>query len=491
MAIYADEPRKLSDEFEDECDEKEECSYDEVSEESEPEKLNLTKMSDEINKQNNVSFVSGIKFGSDDECKADEKFRIVERYSPTMKMVFRHKIFLDKPGPELLFDINMIEAKPNVNLKELDSLKIVNKLFTFGKLNDIYITRFRKCELDKSFNKKLSLRSECNKKSDKYTYFKTGRLSLDYDNNGCNYSRFYTETINVIYSSLKQYFMNLCTKLPSYDDSNTSAKVVGLLYSGGKDSTCRLLELLEKGEHVVPIINTLNSYNSTELLIRDIATVYNLSKIYETKNYKGTLYKPKFLTYLSWCFDFDYLGLCQQPYNIMSLTTLGKSFLNNCKRIECCLINGDMGVSYISEMTKLYKTAMSFNYNVVNGSVKSIPPLVFPYTKMLKDDILTNLEWRFDNIMNKKLFDTLVPTCQDITVRSIKIAYSQYKYWLYISLENCGTCAYCKTHSNDYFYTLCIPLSEAKPINKDDDIVLSSNQICDIDSIFSNIFRAY
>ena len=44
MAIYADEPRKLSDEFEDECDEKEECSYDEVSEESEPEKLNLTKM---------------------------------------------------------------------------------------------------------------------------------------------------------------------------------------------------------------------------------------------------------------------------------------------------------------------------------------------------------------------------------------------------------------------------------------------------------------
>jgi len=489
MTFDVDEPRKFSDEFEDECDEKEECSYDEVSEDSEPEKLNLTKMSDEINKQNNVSFVSGIEFGSDDECKADEKFRIVKRYSPTMKMVFRHKTFLDKP--ELLFDINMIEAKPNVNLKELDSLKTVNKLFTFGKLNDIYITCFRKCELDKSFNKKLSLRSECNKKFDKYTYFKTGRLSLDYDNNRySNYSRFYTETIDVMYSSLKQYFMNLCAKLPSYDDSNTNTKVVGLLYSGGKDSTCRLLELLEKGEHVVPIVNTFNSHNSTELLIRDIATVYNLYKIYETKNYKGTLYKPKFLTFLSWHFDFDYHGLCQQPYNMMSLTTLGKSFLNNCKRIECCLINGDMGVSYISEMTELYKTAMKFNYNIINGNVKSIPPLVFPYTKMIKDNIIENLETRLDNIIDDKSFYTIIPTCQKITVRSIKIAFSQNKYWLYISLENCGNCSYCKTYSSDHFYTLCVPLSEAKPIDKDD-IVLSSNQICGIDSNFSNIFRAY
>lgn len=492
-SIERSDDKKASDEFEDKYYVKEVCSCDvEASEESKTKKHSLLKQCDEINKQNDVSFISDIKFGSDDDRKSEEKYNIIKQYSPTMKMVFRHKTSLTD-DPELLFDINMIKSKPNKDLKELDSLETVNKLFTFGNLNDIHITHFSKHKFDPMYNIKLKgliLRSECDEKSkpDNCTLFKTGQLSLDYDNIGCDYSNVYTKIINIIYSNLKQYFMNLCNTLPSYDNSNT--KVVGLLYSGGKDSTCRLLELLERGESVVPIVNTLNSHNSTDLLLRDIATVYNLSKVYKTNKFKGTLYKPKFLTYLSWNFDYDFLGLTQQPYNMMSLTVLGRDFLNNCKRIECCLINGDMGVSYISEMTKLYKTAMKFNYNVVNGNVKSIPPLVFPYTKMVKDNIIDNLERRLDNIMYDKLFYTIIPTCQEITVRSIKIAFSQNKYWLYISLENCENCAYCKTHSSNYYYTLCVPLSEAKPVNKND-IVLSSNQIYAINSKFSNIFRAY
>ena len=141
-------------------------------------------------------------------------------------------------------------------------------------------------------------------------------------------------------------------------------------------------------------------------------------------------------------------------------------------------------------MTKLYKTAMKFNYSVINGDVKSIPPLSFPYTKFIKADIVDNLERRLDNILDDKLFYTIIPTCQDVSVHSIKIAFSQNKYWLYISLGNCRNCAYCKTHSTDYYDTLCIPLSEAKPINKSD-VVLSTDQICSINARFSNIFRAY
>jgi len=488
-SIEQSDERKASDEFEDECCEKA-CDV-EVSEKLKTEKRGLLKQCDEINRQNDVSFISNIKFGSDYEIKSEDKYNIIKRYSPTMKMVFRHKTSLD--DPKLLFTINMIKSKPNKVLKELDSLETVNKLFKFGNLNDIRIIHLSKRTLDPmniGNYKELRLRSEHDEKTkpNNCTFFKTGQLSLDYDNIGCDYSNFYPATINIIYSNLKRYFMDLCNTLPLYDYSN--AKVVGLLYSGGKDSTCRLLELLEQGEHVVPIVNTFNSHDSTDLLLRDIATVYNLSKVYKTNKFKGTLYKPKFLTYLSWGFDSDYLGLCQQPYNMMSLTALGNSFLNNCKRIECCLINGDMGVSYISEMTKLYKTAMKFNYNVVNGNVKSIPPLVFPYIKMIKDNIIENLEVRLGNIIDDKSFYTIIPTCQKITVRSIKIAFSQNKYWLYISLENCGNCSYCKTHDNNYYYTICIPLSETKPIDKND-IVLSSDEICDINSRFSNIFRAY
>ena len=490
-------------EFEEECC-KEECCKEEVcscdvkvSEESKTKKRGLLKQCDEINKQNDVSFISDFEYGlnNEKEITSDEKFYFDKQFEPSMKMVFRHKKTIIDNVSELLFDINMVKSEPNKKIKDLDSLKTINKLFKFGNLNDICIKRFSKRKLDPKYNeihKKLRLgfsRDEKNK-SDNETFFKTGYLSLDFDHVGCDYSNFYSEIINVIYSNLKHYFMNLCDTLPSYERTKNT-KVVGLLFSGGKDSTCRLLELLEQGENVVPIVNTLNSHDSTELLIRDIATVYNLSKIYETKKLKGTLYKPKFLTYLSWRFDFDHVGLCQQPYNMMALTTLGNEFLNNCKRIECCLINGDMGVSYISEMTKLYKTAMKFNYNIANGDIKVIPPLVFPYIKLLKNDIIDNLDIKLDNILDDKEMFTLIPTCQNISIHSIKLAFSNNKYWLYVSLENCGNCKYCKNYNNnDDYSTLCIPLVETEPINKND-IVLSQNQIRNINSNFSNIFEAY
>ena len=111
----------------------------------------------------------------------------------------------------------------------------------------------------------------------------------------------------------------------------------------------------------------------------------------------------------------------------------------------------DMGVSYISEMTKLYKTAMKFNYSVVNGDVESIPPLVFPYIKIIKRDIIDNLDLQLYDIFGDTSFYTIIPTCQEITVRFIKLAFNKNKYWLYISLENCGNCKYCKTYNSSLF----------------------------------------
>ena len=464
---------KTNDKIMDMCEERE-CDV-EVFEDSNIEKCSF-KNNDENDKQDDdISFISDIEFGLDDGMKSEEK-----RFKPSMKMVFRNnENNNDDDTPELLFDINMVKSEPNKILKEFSSLKTVNKLFKFGNLNDICIKSFTEVEIDPKYIEK--------RKSSNDTILKTGYLSLDYDHIGCSY---YPEITNVIYVNMKRWFMDLCTTLPSYD-CKKPIKVVGLLFSGGKDSTCRLLELLEQGEHVVPIINTFNSHYSTCLLIRDLSTVYNLSKIYETKKIKGTLYKPKFLSYLSYGFDFDHVGLTQQPYNIMSLTVLGKNFLNNCKRIECCLINGDNGVSYISEMTKLYKTVMKFNYHVINGEIKSIPPLVFPYIKLVKDDIVNKLEERFNNIFGSKQMYTIVPTCEFIDVHSIKIAFSQHRYWLYVSLKNCGICEYCKSHNTNYYNTLCIPLIEIKPINKKNGIVLSEKQIHDINSKFSNSFEAY
>ena len=40
---------------------------------------------------------------------------------------------------------------------------------------------------------------------------------------------------------------------------------------------------------------------------------------------------------------------------------------------------------------------MKFNYNIANGDIKVIPPLVFPYIKLLKNDIIDNLDIKLDN----------------------------------------------------------------------------------------------
>ena len=108
-----------------------------------------------------------------------------------------------------------------------------------------------------------------------------------------------------------------------------------------------------------------------------------------------------------------------------------------------------------------------------------------------KENIIDNLDLQLYDIFGDTSFYTIIPTCQEITVRSIKLAFNKNKYWLYISLENCGNCKYCKTYNSSYFYsTLCIPLIEAESIDKND-ISLSEDQIRVINSRFSNIFKAY
>ena len=128
-----------------------------------------------------------------------------------------------------------------------------------------------------------------------------------------------------IYAMLKPFFNELLSDLQQFcerpsEESYTKIdnNVIGLLYSGGKDSTCRLLELLFQGKSVVPIVNTFNANSTSDLLTRDISICYTLHDIYKNRgSYSGKLYRPKFLTYQSYLFDSDRDGFCQQQYNTL------------------------------------------------------------------------------------------------------------------------------------------------------------------------------
>ncbi len=360
---------KTNDKIMDMCEERE-CDV-EVFEDSNIEKCSF-KNNDENDKQDDdISFISDIEFGLDDGMKSEEK-----RFKPSMKMVFRNnENNNDDDTPELLFDINMVKSEPNKILKEFSSLKTVNKLFKFGNLNDICIKSFTEVEIDPKYIEK--------RKSSNDTILKTGYLSLDYDHIGCSY---YPEITNVIYVNMKRWFMDLCTTLPSYD-CKKPIKVVGLLFSGGKDSTCRLLELLEQGEHVVPIINTFNSHYSTCLLIRDLSTVYNLSKIYETKKIKGK--KTAILPL--------------EHFKLAVMEEKDNNKLNACGNLRGKIETRDHGTLLDGEkMSLIIQTVKNLNLEPIAEKKWNRNMNVNIYDQLQKEQLIDSLDWILRTAMAKQ-----------------------------------------------------------------------------------------
>lgn len=319
---------------------------------------------------------------------------------------------------------------------------------------------------------------------EKQQQFKLGKTSLSFDSDGVNFSNFDEDLIRLIYSEMKPKFRQMMFSFKDYMDNNDN--FVAVLYSGGKDSTCRVLELLNKGYNVLPLVNTFNSYNVTDLLIRDIAVIYNLYTIFKNGSFKGKLFRPRFLSYTSFYFDYDYMGLNQQPYNVVSLTLLGKEFYKRCIRIEMCLIGGDIGVSYIPEMKRLYNAALKFNCN----SIKSFPPLTFPYIKKTKLEIIDFLNSQLSENDNDRFKGYFVPTCQETTIRNINLQYLGDHAYLIIRFCFCGQCVYCRNYlpkRDEEGIDIAIPLKEIS-FYDGQNVVLHSENIYKVSARLANLF---
>lgn len=315
--------------------------------------------------------------------------------------------------------------------------------------------------------------------------FKLGKVSLSFDySDGTDFTSFDDDLIRWIYSEMRPKFRHMIRTFKNYIDD--SDKFVAILYSGGKDSTCRVLELLNEGYNVLPLVNTFNIHNTTDLLIRDIAVIHNLYHIYKNGSFKGKLYQPRFLSYTSFRFDYDYQGLNQQPYNIVSLILLGKEFYKRCIRIEMCLIGGDIGVSYIPEIKKLYNDALKFNCSC------NMPPLTFPYIKRTKSEIIDCLSSQLSKNDNDEYKDYFIPTCQKTTINNINLQYRGNRAYLAICFNFCGHCDYCRKYlpgrDEDGIY-VTIPLKEI-PFNEAQNIVLHSENIYKVSKRLANLYSA-
>ena len=320
----------------------------------------------------------------------------------------------------------------------------------------------------------------------------------------------YNSSRDVIYAMLKSFFNELLSDIQPFcerpsEESYTKIdnNVVGLLYSGGKDSTCRLLELLFQGKSVVPIVNTFNANNTSDLLARDISICYTLHDIYKNRgSYSGKLYRPKFLTYQAYWFDSDRCGFSQQQYNALLPSLAGTTFLRHCEKIEMCLILGDQGVSYMNELNRIFRNGLAFNrFNYLDNF--KLPKLEFPYIKLNKDDIIVKLDKYLkrlhanedDGYIDRNNESTLyIPSCQQPQVHSITIQYRYDNTYLRVAMRDCGNCHDCESklhvlrHESDFEHVLYVPL---KVVSKPPIANVSTELLQNIVYKTSNLFAGY
>lgn len=391
---------------------------------------------------------------------------------------------------QLAFAINVVKQEgKNDTINDIDIKSIHTKYYT---LNDDFGLEFDISDVErKNLNRRhtsLIDDEDLEKENvEEKQVFKLGNSSLSFDSDGVNYSNFDEDLIRLIYSEMKPKFRNMVNSFKNYIDDDEN--FIAVLYSGGKDSTCRVLELLNEGYNVLPLVNTFNVHNVTDLLIRDIAVIHNLYHIRKNGSFKGKLYQPRFLSYTAFRFDHDYMGLNQQPYNVVSLALLGETFYKRCIRIEMCLISGDGGVSYIPEMKRLYNAVLKFNCDYDN-STRTIPPLTFPYIKRSKIEIKEHLKSQLYNLRNgfKSYY---VPTCQRTTIRNINLQYQGNHAYLVIRFDFCGECDYCVKYVPSYLegLNIMVPLKEI-PFNKAQNTVLHSENIYKVSKRLANLFEA-
>lgn len=220
------------------------------------------------------------------------------------------------------------------------------------------------------------------------------------------------------------------------DDLNSkSDKVIGVLYSGGIDSTLCILKALDKGNTVQPIMMRFNDITD------EFLTVLNLYIL--QKHFKGRIKKPIFTIDMSTSFRNNNLnldgnapiGYIQQPSAAFALATV------NCQNYHISelwagYIRNDDVLSYKDEWYNLYNNAWKLTHGVL-GSNSEPDKVVWPLMKYGKDSVImaTNSLKKKNNL---RLVDT---SCEQL---SHTIFVNPKEHLIKMFIEDCGKCHKCQ-----------------------------------------------
>lgn len=304
------------------------------------------------------------------------------------------------------------------------------------KKNDIEI--FSKEILDKNRNKMSQKKVDVKKE-----YIKESKENF-------MYKMKIEDLTSSIFSSLLENFSDVRDKVCHIYENSISdiwnlrrnhpkAKVIGIMFSGGLDSTTLLLRELNKGNIVIPILNRFNSNNDTCSLFKYMMAQITLNKIVDKiskiKTKKMILVSPIVCNHIQFGCLGDGFVYTQQMFNSVAPACIGYERIRSIDEIMIGTVLGDQGVSYINDMRRLYNDAMKFqvkttegNTSYVVGRENKIAKLTFPLYKTEKSQIKSE----FTVLCNEFGFTEMelpVFSCEDLRITN-KIIFKNNKIYL-------------------------------------------------------------
>lgn len=205
-------------------------------------------------------------------------------------------------------------------------------------------------------------------------------------------------------------------------------KRIGVLFSGGLDSTYLVWKNLKDGNEVVPIyieisnnkIKTILEKNRIELLYKEFGKEYDGEQL-------------KFIEYVltvSVCANEDSLYFKQIPIWMLGIMFSQSMGLDE---IQVGYVGNDDALPYLHDIKKTYKSYQSISNNLV--------PLKFPLKKKKK--------WQIAEKLPKQYLDLII-SCENPTIIGSEDA-------KIVEYEPCGTCAPCRTIISSEYYSMGFP----------------------------------
>ena len=287
-------------------------------------------------------------------------------------------------------------------------------LFSDIKIKKNDITVFDKvCDVKKEDVKKLKEKSMYKMKIEDLTSSIFSSLLEHFSDVGRN--------VHLGYGNCASNIWNLRNKYPK-------AKVVGIMFSGGLDSTTLLLRELNKGNIVIPILNRFNSNADTcslfKYMMAQIVLEKISKKISKIGNKKMILVSPIICNHIQFgCLGEDGFVFTQQLFNSVAPSCIGYERIRLIDEIMLGTVLGDQGVSYITDMKRIYNDAMKFQVKTsgsdsryVDGRENKIAKLTFPLIKSIKGSIKEEFVYLCKFVFRFDYMELPIFSCENLTI---------------------------------------------------------------------------